>query len=186
MRVIVDYFFENRKFYLILLSILALNILFFYFFTFNEYNLFHNTKSEIEAVEKELKTVKKQFSQLNKVTKNVKKVKRTIFTIKKNNMKVLEKDFPELTGKIYQILNTYNINFQHISYNKKELRDLGIIKVTIHIPLKTTYYNFRRCLNDLEAIPFPVIIERISVNSVEANSISATVDLGVYYRGKQK
>ncbi len=186
MRRVIDYFFEHRKFYLILLAILVINIAFFSFFTMKEYNLYHNTENEIENVEKELKEKTMHYKQLNKVTGNVKEVKRTIAFIKKKHMKILEKDFPQLTGKIYRILNGYNISFQHISYNKKELRNLGIIKVTIHLPLKTTYYNFRRCLNDLEAIPFPVVIERISVNSVEANSISATVDLVVYYRGKKK
>ncbi len=186
MRRLVDYFFENKKLYLILFGVLVLNLVFFFFLTLNEYNLFHNTEYEIENVQKELRTTVKNYKKLNKVSKNVKQVKQTIVSIKRKHMKVLEEDFPRLTGKIYGILTAYNVTFQHISYNKKNLRNLGIIKVTIHIPLKTTYYNFRRCLNDLESIPFPVVIERISVNSVEANSISATVDLVVYYRSKKK
>ncbi len=186
MRRLIDYFFEHKKFYLTLILILIANLFFFSFFTLNEYKLFHNTESEIESVEKELKSTERQYKKLKKVVDNVKKVKKTVSLIKRKHMKVLERDFPQLTGKIYGILSAYNITFQHISYNKKELRNLGVTKVTIHIPLKTTYYNFRRCLNDLEAIPFPVVIERISVNSVEANSISATVDLVVFYKGKKR
>ncbi len=183
MRRIIDYFFEHRKFYLSLLALLLINVFVFFFLTIEEYNLYHNTATEIESVEKKLRKTIKDYKELNKVTQNVKKVKKTISTIKNRRIKNLESDFPQLTGKIYEILNKYNIRFQHISYNKKNLRTLGITRVTVHIPLKTTYYNFRRCLNDLEAIPFPVVIERISVNSVEANSISATVDLVVYYKG---
>ncbi len=182
MRYIVDHFFENRKFYLTLAIILFMNIVFYLFFTSKEYMLYHNTEGEIEKVERDLKNTEIRYRDLNTILKDVIKVKDTIKHIKNRELKSIEGDFPQLTGKIYDILNRYNIEFKHISYTKKFLRGVNIIKVVIHIPVKTTYYNFRRCLNSLEEIPFPVYIERISVNSAEANSISATIDLVVYYR----
>lgn len=183
MRNFLDYIVEHKKLFLIMFGLLIANILFFSFFTMKEYNLYHNTEAEIKKVEKELKQTKKRYFQLSSVVKNVKEAKKTIANIKKKKLRILEDDFPRLTGRIYDILKSHDVIFQHISYNKKKLKGLGIIKIVIHIPMKTTYYNFRRVLNELENIPFPVAVERISVNAVEANSISATVDMVVYYRG---
>ncbi len=184
MREFIDYLFEHKRFYLVLALVLFINLLFFVFFTMKEYNLYHNTWSQIEGIKSELKKTEREYKKLSKVVSNVMTVKQRIRSIKRNYLKTLDSDFPLLTGKIYNILEKYNIDFQHISYNKKVVRSLGLLRVSIHIPIKTTYYNFRRCLNDLETIPFPVVIERISINSVEANSISATIDLLVYYKGK--
>ena len=184
MREFIDYFFEHKKFYLTLLFVLLLNLLFFVFFTLKEFNLYHNTWSQIEEVKKELSRTEREYKKFEQVSSNVLTVKKVMKTIRKKYMKDIDSDFPILTGKIYNILEKYNIDFQHISYNKKAIRSLGLLRVNIHIPIKTTYYNFRRCLSDLETMPFPVVIERISINSVEANSISATIDLLVYYKGK--
>ncbi len=186
MRRMIDYFFEHKKTFLVMALLLALNIVLLLFFTTREYKLYNNTESEIQNIEKELKKTKRKYKKVAKIVNNVKTVRKQIKTLNFKELKTLEKDFPRLTGKIYDILTKYGINFQHISYSKKLLRGVGVYKVVIHIPLKTTYFNFRRCLNDLEAIPFPVVIDKISVNAVEAASVSASVDLVVYYKKEKK
>ena len=89
-----------------------------------------------------------------------------------------------LTGRIYDILITNHMNFQHVSYDRKPQLKSMLNRIVIHVPVKAGYEDFQRLIRDLEQLPFPVFIDRVSISSVTGGEISATVDIVTFYKEK--
>jgi len=179
---IIDFIQKNSKIYIIVGILLILNIIGFSMFSLHEYKLYSNTGTALKEANDKLKSAKNDLNTISNTYKIVRSVKKRLTSFKNKDLKKGSSFEKEMTKSLFEALTNNNINFQSLSYGEKQILKGNIKKRPIHIPIKATYTNFRKLLADLEALPFPTMIDKISISSANSGEISATIDIITYYR----
>jgi len=182
---VLDFVQRNRKFYLVLGVVLVLNILFFILAGSRELALYNDSAKVLQDTSVQVRAARRRSSEAEKITSNVMEAQKRIHRFFDSELSRGGDPFVTLTGRIYDILTTNHMNFQHVSYDRKpELK--GVLnRIVIHVPVKAGYEDFQRLIRDLEKISFPVFIDGVSISSVTGGEISATVDIVTFY-GEEK
>jgi Tfp pilus assembly protein PilO len=179
---LIDFIQKNSKVYIIVGLLLILNIIGFSMFSLHEYKLYSNTGKALKQATDKLKNAKKDLKSVSDTYKTVQSVKKRLLSFKTKDLKKGSFFEKEMTKLLFNALKNNNINFQSLSYGEKEILKGNIKKRPIHIPIKATYTNFRKLLTDLEALPFPAMIDKVAISSANSGEISATIDIITYYR----
>lgn len=179
---LIDFIQKNNKVYLLVAILLILNFIGFTLFSYHEFKLNSNTSGAEKEASDKLKNAEQSLNNVTNTYKLVKKIENRIQLFKNTELKNESYFESEMTKQIYDALGNNNINFQSISYGEKELLKGNIKKRPCHIPIKSSYANFRKLLVDLELLPFPTMIDKISISSVNSGEISATIDVVSYYK----
>lgn len=181
---VLDFVQRNRKFYLVLGAVLALNILFFLFAGSRELALYNDSAQVLQETSVQVRNARRRSADVRKIASNVVEAKKRIRRFFGSELSRGGNVFSVRTGRIHEILTTNHMNFQHVSYDRKpELKNM-LNRIVMHVPVKAGYEDFHRLIRDLEKLPFPVFIDRVSISSVTGGEISATVDIVTFYKEK--
>ncbi len=182
---ILDFVQRNRKFYLVLGAVLVLNVLFFFFAGSRELTLYNDSAQVLRETSVRVRDARRNAANAGKIASNVAEAQKRIRRFFDSELSRGGNPLLTLTGRIFDILNTNHMNFQHVSYDRKpELKGM-LNRIVIHVPVKAGYGDFQGLIRDLEQIPFPVFIDRVSISSVTGGEISATVDIVTFYGEKK-
>jgi len=179
---LIDFIQKNSKIYIIVAILLLLNILGFSLFSINEYKLHSDSGGALKKASNSLNFAEKNLKKITKKYKTVKNIQKRIKIFKNKDLKNESYFEKEMTKLIFKALNDNNINFGSLSYGEKTILKGNIKKRPAHIPIKSSYVNFRKLLVKLEQLPFPTMIDKITISSVNSDEISATIDIISYYR----
>ncbi len=182
---VLDFVQRNRKFYLILGVVVILNILFFFFATSRELALYNDSAKVLQETSVQVRAARRQSLDADKIKSNVMEAQKRIHQFFTNELNRGGDSVVTLSVRIYDILTSTHMNFQHISMTRKpELKGM-LNRIVIHVPVKAGYRDFQSLISELEKIPFPVFIDRVSISSVTGGEISATVDIITFYGEKK-
>ncbi|RLE19405.1 MAG: hypothetical protein DRJ08_04600 [Acidobacteria bacterium] len=180
-----DFVQRNRKFYLVLGVLLLLNILFFILSSSRELRLYNDSAEVLRETSVQVRNARRRATGAEKIASNVSEAQKRIHRFFNSELSRGGDPLSTLNGRIYNILISNHMNFQHISYDRKpELKGM-VNRIVIHVPVKSGYEDFQKLIRDLEQIPFPVFIDRVSISSVTGGEISATVDIVTFYGEKK-
>lgn len=178
----LDFVQRNRSIYMVFAGIVVINVAFFIFAGYRETRLYRDGAEVLKETSQKVREARRSYSGIQGIVENVTRVNRRMKSFFGNELTRGDHVLPELTGRLYEILNANRMSFQHVSYDRKpELKGL-VNRIVIHVPVKATYGDFRNLIGDLETLPFPVMIDRISISSVSGGEVAATVDIVTFYR----
>ena len=181
---IFDFVQRNRKVYIVLSVILGLNLLFFVFAGSRELSLYNDSAQVLQETSVQVRNARRHYQDAAKITSNVLNAKKRIRRFFSHELSKGGSVLLTLTGQIYDILNRNHMNFQHVSYDRKPELKGRVNRIVIHVPVKAGYEDFQKLIRNLEQLPFPVFIDRVSISSVTGGQISATVDIVAFYGEK--
>ncbi len=181
---ILEFIQRNRKFYAVLALIVILNLLFFIFGSSRELALYNDSAQVLQDTAIQVRNARRHYQDAEKITSNVLGAQKRIRRFFSSELTKGGSVLLELTGEIYDILNRNHMDFQHVSYDRKAELKRMVNRIVIHVPVKAGYRDFQKLIQDLEQLPFPVFIDRVSISSVTGGKISATVDIVTFYKEK--
>lgn len=94
-------------------------------------------------------------------------------------------DFTKVMGTVYNKAGSLDLLVESASYQTSSIKDSGIVKVTVAMPVTGTYDRIKRFIYELETSPRSFIIESLSLGSGrgEEGEVSLKLTIVVHFRG---
>lgn len=94
-------------------------------------------------------------------------------------------DFTKVMGEVYNKAGRLDLLVESASYQASSIKDSGIVKVTVAMPITGTYDKIKRFIYELETSPRSFIIESLSLGSGrgEEGEVSLKLTIVVHFRG---
>ena len=93
----------------------------------------------------------------------------------------------ELKGQLTRLARRLDIEIPAVSYHPEELKDVGLVKMTMSMNVQGAYAKIRRYLYELEGMRRHLVIERVSFSDPRGNAeLSLQVQLAMYLRAEEK
>ena len=179
---LIDFVQRNATFYLILAAVVVINLLVFLGGAYREVRLFRDSETVLQETRNQLRNVKREQEHISEVAGNVNAVRKRIQHFFEDELQPGGDALPELTRRLYDILNSNRMDFQHVTYTRKAELKGRLSRVVIHVPVKASYDDLQKLLTDLEGLPFPTMVDRVSVSSTMGREVNATIDIVSYFR----
>lgn len=94
-------------------------------------------------------------------------------------------DFTKVMGGVYNKAGSLGLLVESASYQTSSIKDSGIVKVAVAMPVTGTYDQIKRFIYELETSPRSFIIESLSLGSGrgEEGEVSLKLTIVVHFRG---
>ena len=94
-------------------------------------------------------------------------------------------DFTRVMGEVYNKAGSLDLLVESASYQTSSIKDSGVVKVTVAMPVTGTYDQIKRFIYELESSPRSFIIESLSLGSGrgEEGEVSLRLTIVVHFRG---
>ncbi len=179
---IVDFIQQNKRVYLILGALVVLNVVLFFLGAYREISLYRDSADVLRRTEKEVRETRRNRDTAREIAGTVRQVQSRMNKFFSEDLKDSGSALPDLTRRLYEILTANRMEFQNVTYSRKSELKGQVNRVTIHVPVTARYADLRQLIAQLEGLPFPVMVDRISVSSASGLNVNATIDIVTYYR----
>lgn len=86
-------------------------------------------------------------------------------------------------GQLPRLARSLGVDAPTVDYRPSEVKDAGLMKVTVTMAVEGTYGKIRRYLYELEAMRRNLVIERLSLRDPKGTSdLQVQLQLAVYFR----
>jgi len=179
---VVDFVQQNRRVYVILGALIVLNVALFFLGAYREISLYRDSADVLRSTETEVREARRDRDTAREIAGTVRQVQSRMKQFFGKDLQDSSSALPELTRRLYDILTANRMEFQNVTYSRKSELKGKVSRVTIHVPVTARYADLRKLIVQLEGLPFPVMVDRISVSSASGLNVNATIDIVTYYR----
>lgn len=94
-------------------------------------------------------------------------------------------EFTRVMGDIYNKAGNLNLSLESASYKSSYIKDPGLLKIAVSMPVTGSYDGIKRFIYELETSPRFFIIENLSLGSGrgEEGSVSLNLAIVIHFRG---
>lgn len=179
---IIDFIQRNVRFFILLTAVLLVNIVGFLLGSYREYRLYHDSEQVLAETGTQLRKAEREQDRAAGISDNVRDVRQWMTQFFDADLRPGGEALPDLTRQLYDILTRNRMAFQHVTYSRKAELNGRLVRVVVHVPVKASYDDLRKLLTDLEELPFPTMVDRVSVSSAMGREVNATIDIVSYFR----
>jgi Tfp pilus assembly protein PilO len=88
-----------------------------------------------------------------------------------------------LLGRMTKLARSFSLDIPQVDYRPSELKDAGLVKVTVQMGVEGTYSKIRRFLYELGDMRQQMVIERVTLRDPRGTSnIQVQLQLALYLR----
>lgn len=179
---IIDFVQQNKRVYVIVGALVLLNVVLFFMGAYREISLYRDSADVLRRTGQEVRETRRERDAAREIAGTVRQVQSRIKQFFRDDLRDAGSALPELTRQLYDILTGNRMEFQNVTYSRKDELKGQVNRVTIHVPVTARYADLRKLIAQLEGLPFPVMVDRISVSSAAGLNVNATIDIVTYYR----
>ena len=166
-----------------LLGVLALNILFYIFFTGPRLAVAAGSREAFEQTEQSLqrerataRDVRDRLSQVRCVSADLETFRRDVLSSKQERMTKVQKNIRELA-------RAYNMNPNNITYGVNENQEQSLLSFEVSFPLEGSYSDLRQFLHHVESSEHFLLVEQITLKGSKhgGTALGLNIRLSTYF-----
>lgn len=174
----------HRKWLVIpVLIAMVANILILTIFTLPRERWLKKLDSKAAALGMRIEKGKQELAQRKENDKRLKEIRRQVENFYSKTLSQKEEGLVDILGEVERLAKRFQVEKQNIQYNHEIIEEDKVILFEITFPLRGSYANLRRFINQIENSKYFLTIDRVELSNPEekGDNLKLNIKLSTYF-----
>lgn len=159
------------------------NILILTIFTLPRERWLRKLDSKAAELGMRIESGKEELAQKRDNEKRLKELRRQMESFYSETLRQREVGLVDILGEVEKLARRFKVEKQNIQYNHEIIEEDKVILFEITFPLRGSYANLRRFVNQIENSKYFLIIDRVELSNPEetGDNLKLNIKLSTYF-----